>query len=1576
METLRLLYIEDDENQRKMLAERLRKKGFHVTAARSGETGIKFFKKRKFEAILCDLNMPGKSGEQVLETVRKKDKDIPFIVLSAHGTISQAVKTIKRGADHFIKKPASINEIKITIQQIIDKKKLTSKLANSQAELQMVAEGVPDIIYSLNPKGEFLSLSPAVKPSMGYRPEELIGTSVFNVIHAEDRPWVMKDFMQTMKSGGKEVRNLMFRMISKAGEVRNFEVSRRLIVEAGRIVRIDGIARDDTERVKLQSKLEEYSQKLEEMVADRTESLEYANRQLSALNKVSNEFSKIFDEEELFDSVSTLLTRTLDFDRAYLVLARDKGLYIRSYCSGTGPRKPMESFIRKIEKGTIELPPHINESIKKRKTMFVRDIKTDRRWPKEPKFLVQARSVVLAPITVKRMAIGVIIGSMDEHDRDMNIQDVERFEMFANMVGLALDNIRSYQSMEQKVVERTESLKRLNKKLEEKAAELEDNRIEIAKANVDLFAAQEVLQEKNEEMEGVLKELSKRSKELQIVIDAATNAILLVDSSGKIQVVNKRVQDYFGFEQDEIIGKSYQEFVQIAKASFEAPEKFITIIKDLENNPDVLGQIDLHEIFNRAVTLKAEPVVLAPTLIRVLEESENEIGRVWVYDNITSMIQADQQVHAIVKASPIPTIISRIDNGEILYANDQLACLVRSTPDNLLGKSTLDFYYRTADRENMLEILRKEGSVNDFEVQIKRVDGSVIWVILSIVTTEIAGEKVILGGIYDISERKRFEEELEKERNFVSTILDTAGALVMVVDKEGKIVRFNRACEENSGYSYSEVKDKPYWDIFVPPEELDDVKAFHKKMYAGQFPIRGESCWITKNGDHRLIAWSNTCLLDVEGNIDYIVAIGIDVTDQRQAEDNLKLFRELFINANDGIVIFDADGYFIEKNPAHGVNTGFTDDDFRGHSWRELNAEYGDAIEAGIKQNGYFRGEIDNVKKDGTPFTFDLSIFPIRKESGDVIGYAGIGRDITERKEAEEAIANRLRYEEGLAALSQILLTRTSSEDALPEALGHLLRAAHASRVYIFENFEDAIDGLCMRQIYEVCAPDVEPQIDNPELQHIPYKTCPERWRKMLTSGESLKGLVSSFSDEEKAILEPQGILSMLCIPIKVEGKGYGYVGFDEVKSEREWSDEDIRTLQTAAEIIGIYLEKQKFEKALRISEERFRSLVENVNDIIYSLTPRGEFSYLSPKVKDIVGYDVADLLGKPFFPFLHPDDLQESIKWFQTGFQDHEEHKDGYEFRMKHKDGGVRWFTTKASQILDENGRVMELIGVAHDITQMKAVLEEIEKANLHLKETQAQLAHSEKMASLGTLVAGIAHEINTPMGAVYSMHDTLVRSIEKLKMLIDTQLVKEGMDRSVFADTLTIIDDSNSVIKSGTERVTNIVRRLRSFARLDEAEMKTVDIREGLEDTLTLIHHEIKHDIDVIKNYGEIPPIACFPGQLNQVFLNILVNARQAIKGKGEIIITTLREDDKVVIKIKDTGIGISKDQLSKVFDPGFTTKGVGVGTGLGLAICYNIIQDHKGEIKVESEIGKGTTFTVVLPTNLDSILGNNQS
>lgn len=240
-----------------------------------------------------------------------------------------------------------------------------------------------------------------------------------------------------------------------------------------------------------------------------------------------------------------------------------------------------------------------------------------------------------------------------------------------------------------------------------------------------------------------------------------------------------------------------------------------------------------------------------------------------------------------------------------------------------------------------------------------------------------------------------------------------------------------------------------------------------------------------------------------------------------------------------------------------------------------------------------------------------------------------------------------------------------------------------------------------------------------------------------------------------------------------------------------------------------------------------------------------------------------------------------------------------------------------------------------------------ELKSAMKELKETQIQLINSEKMASLGQLVAGVAHEINTPVASIKSNNGI----VSKLLGSIEDADLKE------------MLTDINEIDKEAVNRISNIVTSLKKFVRLDEAELQEADINKELDLTLELIRHETKNRIEVIRNYGEIPVIKCFPNMLNQVFTNILINACQAIDGKGTISISTEYKDKNLIVKIKDSGKGIPQNQLNKIFSAGFTTKGVGVGTGLGLAICAKIIEKHKGEITVNSEVGKGSEFVITI-------------
>ncbi|NTV12640.1 MAG: PhnD/SsuA/transferrin family substrate-binding protein [Desulfobulbaceae bacterium] len=267
------------------------------------------------------------------------------------------------------------------------------------------------------------------------------------------------------------------------------------------------------------------------------------------------------------------------------------------------------------------------------------------------------------------------------------------------------------------------------------------------------------------------------------------------------------------------------------------------------------------------------------------------------------------------------------------------------------------------------------------------------------------------------------------------------------------------------------------------------------------------------------------------------------------------------------------------------------------------------------------------------------------------------------------------------------------------------------------------------------------------------------------------------------------------------------------------------------------------------------------------------------------------------------------------------------------------------------------------------------LEKAYDELKTAQATILQQEKMASVGQLAAGVAHEINNPMGFISSNLGSLSKYLERLAEFIATQGAALGNPEEIarVAEARKklkidyIIQDTRDLIAEsldGADRVKKIVQNLKSFSRVDQAEEQPVDLNECLETTLNIIWNELKYKTTVRKEYGDLPRLKCFPQQLNQVFMNLLVNGAQAIDKQGEITIRTWVEAGAIRVAISDTGGGIPADKLNRIFEPFFTTKPVGKGTGLGLSICYDIVKKHGGEILVMSTEGIGSTFTVVLP------------
>lgn len=274
-----------------------------------------------------------------------------------------------------------------------------------------------------------------------------------------------------------------------------------------------------------------------------------------------------------------------------------------------------------------------------------------------------------------------------------------------------------------------------------------------------------------------------------------------------------------------------------------------------------------------------------------------------------------------------------------------------------------------------------------------------------------------------------------------------------------------------------------------------------------------------------------------------------------------------------------------------------------------------------------------------------------------------------------------------------------------------------------------------------------------------------------------------------------------------------------------------------------------------------------------------------------------------------------------------------------------------------------------------------ELENANEELKNTQAMMVHSEKMRSLGQLVAGITHEINNPINFIYGNmihlknYSNALIDIINMYESFENELSEENCEKlnevKAKIELSFIKEDLPMLINScfeGTQRTKNIILDLKNFSRFDEMVVNDVNLIKEIDTTLNILHNKIKNKIEIIKEYeDDIPLIEGYGGQLNQVFMNILDNACYAIKDSGSIYIRLQKSQNDVIIEFEDTGCGINKEQLGKIFEPFYTTKPVGEGTGLGMSISYKVIQNHKGTINVTSELNKGTVFRIKLPVKM---------
>jgi two-component system NtrC family sensor kinase len=700
-----------------------------------------------------------------------------------------------------------------------------------------------------------------------------------------------------------------------------------------------------------------------------------------------------------------------------------------------------------------------------------------------------------------------------------------------------------------------------------------------------------------------------------------------------------------------------------------------------------------------------------------------------------------------------------------------------------------------------------------------------------------------------------------------------------------------------------------------------------------------------------------------------------------------------------------------------------------------------------ISSGREWRSEFHNRKKDGSLFWVSASISPVRDPQGIVTHFVAIEEDITTLKQAEEALRHaneelerrvRQRTEELARSNTSLLneIIERQKVDRARQALSRcnqvLMRATdeqeflrEVCRVIV----EDAGYILCWVGLAEHDEPKTVRPVAHAGYEQGYLKTVNVTWadteRGHGPSGTSIRtGQVVVVRD---AAHDPdfapwrtealrRGYASVIGIPLTEGPEILGALtiyasepdAFDDAevgllrelshdlcyglsslhnRAERRRAREELRRayddlerrvaertaeLSRANELLKQEIaERERAEVALRSSERLYRQLTEGTRDAIVVADKDSRITLFNPAAQETFGYTEAEVLGEPLAVLMPPEVAASHEQAFHRFLETQQPRMVGrtVELQGRRKNGEVFPLEISLSSIELPEGIV--LLGAIRDLTERRRL--------------QAMVVQAEKLASLGLLSAGVAHEINNPLSYAVNNLAVLDRDVQALAQVVELyesaqadlaavrpELAGQIAELSEEIDLPYIQANLGRVLAStrkGIKRVSDIVQNLRGFARLDQAAIDCVDLRGAISSSLDMIRGQLeRRHITVEQRAGDLPPVVCAPAQINQVVLNLLVNAMQAIEStgrdSGRIVITTKARGHDVVLEVADDGCGIPEEIRSRVFDPFFTTKPIGQGTGLGLAISQGIVADHGGRIEFESTPGRGTTFRIILP------------
>jgi PAS domain S-box-containing protein len=1003
-------------------------------------------------------------------------------------------------------------------------------------------------------------------------------------------------------------------------------------------------------------------------------------------------------------------------------------------------------------------------------------------------------------------------------------------------------------------------------------------------------------------------------------------------------------------------------------------------------------------------------------------------------------------------------------SGQYLTVNAAMAHILGyASPEDMIGQITQIEQQLYVDPEKRIQFrqqLQTHGVVTEFEVQVYRKDRQIIWLSENAravrdesgaiayyegISTDITARKTAefelqriqgeLERIIDerttalqisndqlsaeVTERQQAEQALRDARNQLQAILDAVPGIVSWISSDLRYLGVNRHLASTFDLPVEAFTGQDIGFL----ESSQEFKSFVRDFFASPDPDAFRQVQAVVKGETRFY-------LIVAQKYDQNQAaftVGIDITKRYEAESALReaelKYRSIFENAVEGIFQTTLDGRFLSTNPALARIYGYDSPEELAANLPDVtNQLYFDPsrrqefIERLHRDGAVVRFESQVYRRDGTLIWISENARIVYNNDGTPAYYEGTVEDITDLKRAEEALqrANEeleSRVEERTAALRDAN-HRLRIEITERQRIETALRSSEAELRALFAAMPDVIAVFDGNGMYKKIIST------NSELL---YRPSIERAGRTVYEVLPPEQATLFIIQIQRALNTGKTVNLEYCLPVF---DNEADLNDPTVSPRSAWFSASVSPLPDNAVlwVARDITERKLAEQRLQQAEEKYRSIFENAAEGIFQTTPDGRCLSANPALVAMYGYDspeefmaaVPDI-GKLYVHPEHRAELVTRLEQCNVVSQ--------FEAEVHRKDGSVIWTSENVRVVRNASGEALYYEGTVQDITQRKYAEEalraseakereksqQLEQALRDLQQTQTQLVQSEKMSSLGQLMAGVAHEINNPVNFIYgnlayarNYTRDMLRLIQAYQRAYpdptpDLRQETEDIDLGFLMEDLPKLLGS---MRLGAERIREIVRSLRSFSRHDEADLKKVDVHDGLDSTLRILEHRLKADggkpaIQVVKHYGHLVPIKCFAGQLNQVFMNILSNAIDALRDReqsaglhrdpthpdyespetmastSQIRIRTEMSDegDRVIIHIADNGPGIPTEVQQRIFDPFFTTKEIGKGTGLGLSISHQIVVErHCGQLRCVSSPEDGTEFTIEVPINLE--------